>query len=83
MARWWHRDGGAALRARLRAEGRRLPLLGDDDATANRQYIKHLVLREDAEVGRKWGLGFAESFHYIGPRPSETEEYIRQNAVPL
>ena len=33
-------ETGARLRARLAAEGKRLPMLGDDDATANREYIK-------------------------------------------
>jgi hypothetical protein len=41
------------------------------------------VLREDAETGRSHGLAYAEPFHYIGPKPSMLEEYIRQNAVPL
>jgi LmbE family N-acetylglucosaminyl deacetylase len=76
-------ENGAALRVRLAREGRRLPVLGGDDATANRNYIKHLVLAEDAEWGRQYGVAFAEPFHYIGPRPPRIEEYIRQNVVPL
>ena len=49
----------------------------------NRQYIKHIVLREDAELGRRYGLQYAEPFHYIGPGSSMLDEYIKQNAVPL
>ena len=76
-------ENGAKLRAKLAAERKRLPLLGGDDETANRQYIKHLVLKRDAELGRKHGVEFAEQFHYIGPPPATIEDYVRQNAVPL
>lgn len=74
---------GAALRKRLAQQKLKLPILGDDDATANRQYIKHIVLREDAELGRRHGLSYAEPFHYIGPKPSMLDDYIKQHAVPL
>jgi LmbE family N-acetylglucosaminyl deacetylase len=76
-------ESGAALRARLAREGKRLPVLGADDATANRNYIKHLVLAEDAEWGRRYGVQYAEPYHYIGPRAGNLEQYIRQNATPL
>jgi LmbE family N-acetylglucosaminyl deacetylase len=78
-------ENGAALRRRLAAEGKRLPLLGDDDETANRQYIKEFVLAENREWGRRHGIAYAEPFHYIGPSPDEDtlNEYIDQNAVPL
>ena len=74
---------GANLRRRLASEGRRLPLLGNDDATANYNYVKEFVLARDRENGAKYGLEWAECFHYIGPRPSRITEYIRDNAVPL
>jgi hypothetical protein len=86
-------ENGARLRARLAAEKRRLPLLGHDDETANRQYIKHIVLDldserlrgvpSDREVGRRYGLEWAEGFHYIGPAAGALERYIADNAVPL
>lgn len=76
-------ENGAELRARLKKEGYRLPLLGDDDETANRQYIKQIVLRDDAELGKKHGVAYAEPFHYIGPPKSMLDEYIRKNRVPL
>ncbi len=66
------------------------PILGDDDATADRNFIKHVVLRSNAELGSKYGLAYAEAFHYIGPNqavagdPQQTwDEYIKKNAVPL
>lgn len=76
-------DNGARLRARLAEKGLRLPVLGDDDRTANREYIRHFLLKDEEEIGRRHGLRYAEQFHYIGPRPSSMDEYIRQNAVPL
>ena len=74
---------GSALRARLAAQGRRLPLLGSDDDTADREYIKHFVCNDDAELGRQHGLAYAESFHYIGPPRDFATEYVEANAVPL
>ena len=76
-------ETGAALRKRLAEQKLKLPILGDDDETANRQYIKHIVLREDAELGRRYGLAYAEPFHYIGPKPSMLDDYIKQNAVKI
>jgi len=81
---------GERLRARLAERNLRLPILGDDDATANRQYVKEFILRSDRELGRKHGLEFAERFHYVGPNDlsigytrQELDEYIRERAVPL
>ena len=58
-------------------------MLGDDDATANREYIKQVVLKKDRELGSKYGLQYAEAYHYIGPPTAaqELEELIRRNAV--
>jgi LmbE family N-acetylglucosaminyl deacetylase len=72
---------GARLRAELASRNLRLPLLGNDDETASREYIREFLLRADREVGRKYGLEYAEQFHYIGPEPSPVEEYIKQHAV--
>ncbi len=75
-------NNGAELRRRLQQQGRRLPLLGDDDQTANREYVRQFVLERDAQTGRRFGLAYAEPYHYIGPPPNRIDEYIRQNAVP-
>src|SRR5690606_34021154 len=74
---------GAALRARLAKENLRVPLLGDNDDTANRAYVKHVVLEHDAALGKKHGLQYAEGFHHIGPEPSRLDEFIKKNAVPI
>jgi LmbE family N-acetylglucosaminyl deacetylase len=86
-------DNGARLRQDLAAKGKRLPILGDDDGTANRQYFKHIVLDYDSkalrgvpsdrELGRKYGLEWAEPFHYIGPPESKLDQYIAENQKPL
>ncbi len=73
---------GSKVRAQLAREGKKLDILEPDDNTANRNYIKHLVLARDAELGKKHGLQYAEAYHYIGPEPSPAEEYIRKNAKP-
>ena len=76
-------ENGARLRTRLREQRLKLPILGEDDATANREYIKQIVLLEDAVTGKKHGISYGEPFHYIGPKPSMLSEYIKRNAVPI
>lgn len=76
-------ETGAKLRAQLAKEGKRLDLLGNDDATANRNFVREFVLKRDREIGARYGLEWAEQFHYIGPEPPAVEEYIRTNAKPL
>jgi len=75
---------GSRLRAELAKKNQRLPLLGDDDLTADNNYIKAFILERDRELGRKYGVDYAEAFHYIGPRTApQPADYIRENAVPL
>ncbi len=75
-------ENGQRLRARLAAEGRTLPLLGGDDRTANREYIREFVLDRDRAAGAPHGLAHAEAFHYISSPPDAVQEYLRQHAVP-
>ena len=76
-------DSGARLRQRLAAAGRRFPLLGSDDETANRNYMREFVLAANREWGRRYGVEYAEPFHYIGPPRDPVSEYVDANAVPL
>jgi LmbE family N-acetylglucosaminyl deacetylase len=86
-------ENGARLRSRLAAQKLRLAILGNDDDTANREYIKHFFLDidskhlrgvlSDRELGRLYGLDWAEAFHYIGPVESVLDRYISEHAVPL
>jgi LmbE family N-acetylglucosaminyl deacetylase len=80
---------GERLRASLAKRNLKLPILGEDDETANRQYIKEFVLKSNRELGKRHGLEYAEAFHYVGPDDlaigatrQEIDEYIRQRAVP-
>jgi LmbE family N-acetylglucosaminyl deacetylase len=74
---------GARLRKALAAKGRKLPLLGNDDETANRQYTKTFALARDRLRGQAHGLQYAEYFHYIPPDESDVDEYVAKNSVPL
>jgi LmbE family N-acetylglucosaminyl deacetylase len=76
---------GSRLRAELAKRGQKLPLLGDDDVTADRNYIKEFILARHRALGQKHGVKYAEAFHHIGSgsRSSAIEEYISKNAVPL
>ena len=75
-------ETGQRLRARLEAQGQRVPLLGPDDASANRNYIREFVLDRDRLAGQRHGLSYAEQFHYIGPAENRVEEYLKKNAIP-
>lgn len=76
---------GSRLRADLAKRGHKLPLLGDDDVTADRNYIKEFILARRRALGQKHGVQYAEAFHHIGggARHSAVEEYVKKNAVPL
>ena len=78
---------GSRLRAELAKRNLKLPLLGEDDATADRNYIREFVLRRNRELGKRYGLEYAEAFHYVGgtqaSRADSVEEYIKKNAIPL
>ncbi|MGC8793199.1 MAG: PIG-L deacetylase family protein [Bryobacteraceae bacterium] len=76
-------ESGARLRRSLAEKGLRLPLLGDDDLTASRRYIKEFVLARNREIGQRYGLEYAEAYHYVGPEPSLVDDYVRRYAVPL
>jgi len=77
---------GAELRARLAREGKRLPLLGNDDRTANREYARQFLLDEHREYGRRHNLPYAERFLYVDRRPpakTKVDEYVSRNAVAI
>ena len=71
---------GIRLREYLRRQGRKLPLLGGDDETANFQYVKHFLMEDFHLLGRQFGVQYAEAFRYIGP-DSPYEERIRRAAM--
>ena len=86
-------DNGALLRKNLADRGKKLKLLGDNDESANFNYIRDFVMDidsgywrgipSDRTTGRKFGLEWAECFHYIGPQQSKIDKFIEDNAVSL
>jgi len=79
---------GSRLRAELAKRNQKLPLLGDDDTTADRNYIKEFSLRRSRELGKQYGVDYAEAFHYI---PAGTagadldpriQKYIQDHVIP-
>jgi LmbE family N-acetylglucosaminyl deacetylase len=76
-------DKGSQLRRDLAARGLKLPLLGDDDRTANRAFIREFVLRMNRTLGQQHGLEYAEPYFHIGPEYDPVAEYIRQHAVKI
>jgi LmbE family N-acetylglucosaminyl deacetylase len=84
-------NNGVKLRERLTKEGKRLPLLEGDDHTANFNYAKAFVFNDNRKLGEKYGLEWAEGYHYMTDIPfdnhvpdvfSPVEEYIKKNAIP-
>ncbi len=79
---------GSRLRAELAKRNQRLPLLGADDVTADRNYIKEFVVTRDRDLGRQYGVEYAEAFHYIAPGAAGADRdplvttYVQQHAVP-
>ena len=80
---------GSRLRAELAKRNQRLPLLGDDDITADRNYVREFVMAGSRELGRQYGVEYAEAFHYIAPgasgadRDPRVDTYVKEHAVPL
>jgi LmbE family N-acetylglucosaminyl deacetylase len=77
---------GARLRQQLARRGRKLPLLGSDDETANFAYVKHFLMDDFQLLGRQFGLDYAEAFRYIGPEPDyvgNIVKYADEHSVPL
>jgi LmbE family N-acetylglucosaminyl deacetylase len=79
-------NAGSLLRARLAKDGRRLPLLGEDDRTADRAYARQFLLEEFRAYARGHDFEYAERFDYIGPaedRSVNVQDYIAKNEVRI
>jgi len=78
---------GARLRRKLASEGKQLPILGKDDRTANREYIRQFILDTDKQTGQKNGLEYAETFCYVDREKSgeaqKLEAYIEKHAIEI
>ena len=79
---------GSRLRAELAKRNQRLPLLGDDDLAADRNYIKEFSLGRNRELGKQYGVEYAEAFHYVpagaagADRDTGIDTYVKDHAVP-
>ena len=72
---------GSRLRAELAKQGKRLPVLGNgDDVSADRNYIKEFGMRGSRELGAKYGVEYAEAFHYL-PAGSAAREPIHSRGL--
>jgi hypothetical protein len=79
---------GSRLRQELAKQGKRLALLGDDDATADFQYVKHFLMDDWKTLGERFGLTYAEAFRYIAVGPesdyaANIRKYVEAHAVRL
>jgi LmbE family N-acetylglucosaminyl deacetylase len=69
------------LKQSLAARNLRLPALEQDDDAAIREFVNFRFRERDRQVGRKYGLEYAEAYHHIGPG-DQLEDYVAKNAVP-
>ncbi len=77
---------GSVLRAKLSSQGKRLPLLGNDDKSADREYVRHFLLDDYRDYGKPHKLEYAERFYYVDQRQrgkSKEDEYVEKNAVGI
>jgi LmbE family N-acetylglucosaminyl deacetylase len=67
----------------LAAKGIQLPAFASADSqSASDAFIQESFVARDRAVGAKYGLEYAEEFHYIGPDHS-LDQYIAKNAVRI
>ena len=80
-------NNGVKLREKLAREGKRLPILDGDDHMANFNYAKNFLFSRNKKLGEKYGLKYAEGFHYMTdirlPNESPLDEYIKKNSLSL
>jgi LmbE family N-acetylglucosaminyl deacetylase len=70
------------LNASLAERKLHVPALSAADRDAINEYTKAALEASDRATGQRFGLDYAEAFHYIGPNRS-LDEYIARHAVPL
>lgn len=64
----------------LKSRGLRVAAFSGDQEAANAAYIQASMIERDKQTGAKYGLEYAEEFHYIGPTPGPISDYIRAHA---
>jgi LmbE family N-acetylglucosaminyl deacetylase len=63
----------------LKTRGLKVAAFDGGQDAANEAYIQAAFIDRDKRVGAKYGLEYAEEFHYIGPDHS-LDDYIRTHA---
>ncbi len=82
-------EKGAELRKQMASQGKRLPILGNSDETANREYIRHFIMKPHStfEGIVNYGIEYAERFMYYNERKTNenmtVDEYIDKNAMNI
>ena len=76
---------GKLVLANRKARMGRNPQTGEAIKIPAKRVVKFRVAKaaKDAILGKKYGVKYAEGFHYIGPERSRLDEIIKKNAVPL
>ncbi len=70
------------LNASLAEKNLRIPALAGDEMAAIHEFTAVTTELRDGARGKKYGLDYAEEFHYIGPDNS-LDEYVARNAVRI
>ena len=70
------------LNASLTERKLRIPALVGDETAAIHEYTQVTMDKRDGARGKKYGLEYAEEFHYIGPDVL-MDDYIAQHAVRI
>jgi LmbE family N-acetylglucosaminyl deacetylase len=76
------------LEADLAERNLKLPVLAEDEDAAIRTFVDLQFRDASARVGQKYGLQYAEAFHYFGPESayymgSALDAYTKKHAVPI
>ncbi len=70
------------LNSALADRNLRVPAFSGADSAAIDEFTRRVLETPNRAAGEKYGLEYAEAFHYIGPDRS-MDEYISRHAVPL
>lgn len=68
------------LNASLAEKNLRIPALSADETAAIHEFTTVALENRDRVLGKKYGVDYAEEFHYIGPDKS-LDQYVARNAV--
>jgi hypothetical protein len=70
------------LNASLAQKNLRLPSFSGDETAAIQEFTSVALENRDRVLGKKYGVDYAEEFHYVGPDKS-LDEYVARHAVRI